>query len=151
MRPDDPLGFPLCSSWCFEFKFYQKYDVKGVLHHVADKGNWMEWWAKLVDEAAAINRNPVLITKQNAGAPVIWFDSYLWRQLWKQTSIETQPNIRFEITARDVKVHLRGQKRKTKTVHLEWQSVFGITLDTFFNSVDPEDLKAGVLSSDSTG
>lgn len=146
MRPDDPRGFALCSSWCFEFKFYQRYDIKGVLHHVSGKSDWLQWWAKITDEAQSVGRAPILITKQNAGVPIIWFRTIEWNLLkivtWR---LQQLSNIRLRIIKQKVRVLLQGQKKKSKTIHLKTHSVFGITIDDFFSSVDPGVLKALVL------
>jgi len=145
MKPDDPEGFMLCTHWCFEFKNYKKYDIKGVLHRVNEHHDWLKWWAKIVDEAAAINRAPILVTKQNAGVPIIWFHERTWFQLQQIVDLPSEvPMIRLCITERDVKIKLKRKKSKKKpkpkpkTIHLKNHEVFGVPLDAWFNYTDPE-------------
>jgi len=99
MKPDAPEGYELCAKWCFEFKFYQKYDIKGVIHHVNQQSDWMQWWAKIVDEAEAVGRDPILVTKQNKGKPIIWFHEDTWFGLQRCCDMPEAPMIRmFEWT-----------------------------------------------------
>jgi len=139
MKPDDPSGYELCSKWCFEFKFYQKYDIKGVLHHVSKQSDWMQWWAKIVDEAEAVGRAPILVTKQNAGKPIIWFHEDTWRVYGSAHA--NFPMIRLSITERDVKIDLKNKTKKTKTIHLLKHEVFGIALEEWFEWTDPETVR----------
>jgi hypothetical protein len=147
MRPDDPEGFLLCANWCFEFKFYQKYDIKGVLHHVADNGNWLEWWAKIYREAEDIHRIPFLVTKQNAGVPVIWIIHDVWIRLSCYFPRKI-PVICQTIPKQKVKVRLKNKKKKTMTVQLPDHKVHGIRLSEFFEFIEPDMLQRFILRED---
>lgn len=132
----DPIGKPLIEYASFEFKFHKKFSLLGVLHNVDFQADWMVSWAKAWRDAELSQRNPILITKQNRGKPVMWVE----REVANGTlsPIEPEMFIRLYIKEQVVEITREKKRAQRQKVELPQHVVHGFLLDEFFKYMERE-------------
>jgi hypothetical protein len=142
MAPIDPIGYPLCDRFNFEFKFYKDYTLLGVLHPVGPDRDWVQFWTKTCWEAEQSSRYPLLVTKRNHGKPCIWLPHCIFRDLvMSKRAIGT---VTLTLAEEPVVLHERHSRKPGGILvplrDQEWHIVSGIQLQEFFVIVDPDSL-----------
>jgi hypothetical protein len=132
----DPIGKPLIEYASFEFKFHKKFSLLGVLHNVDFQANWMVSWAKAWRDAEISQRNPVLVTKQNQGQPVMW----VTREMINGTLNPIEPStfMKLYISERTVEITREKDRKKRQKVQLPQHTVHGFLLEEFFKYMERE-------------
>lgn len=133
----DPIGKSIIEYASFEFKFHKKFSVLGVLHNVDFQADWMVSWAKAWRDGELSQRNPILITKQNHGKPVMWVTRDAFTG--SLSSITPANMIKNYISECVVEITREKDKKKRTVVELPSQVVIGFLLSEFFDQLDPHE------------
>ena len=135
----EPIGQPLLEDWCFEFKRYSSINVFSVLYDMAPEKALLSHWAKAVREADDSGRRPILVTKVDRGADIMWVS----RDGYDALQGEFKPSAILAFMVPDGKKVTIRRKRKNRPAETYTLTgvcchVIGFLLGEFFEKVPPK-------------